>query len=58
MEKGLMRLIFSDFIEDYLPDLGFPVTDDSNADRILPNFNPSSSSSGVDLRLAHVSQCA
>jgi hypothetical protein len=56
-EKGLMDFVFSEFIDD-CQTLGFPVKDVSDANGIVPGFNPSSSSSGVDSRLAYVPQCA
>jgi hypothetical protein len=56
-EKGLMDMIFPDFIED-CQKIGIPVKDISKLDGTVPNFNPSSSPSGVDSQLARVPQCA
>ncbi|KAJ7478911.1 hypothetical protein FB451DRAFT_1240191 [Mycena latifolia] len=55
-QDGYVTVPYGDFIND-CQTLGFPVKDVSNADGVVPGFNPSSSS-GVDSRLARVPQCA
>ncbi|KAJ7469394.1 hypothetical protein B0H11DRAFT_2044131 [Mycena galericulata] len=55
-QEGYVTVPYGDFIDDCQA-LGFPVKDVSNADGVVPGFNPSSSS-GVGSRLARIPQCA
>ncbi|KAJ7854765.1 hypothetical protein B0H13DRAFT_1856591 [Mycena leptocephala] len=56
-QTGYVTVPYGEFLDD-CQTLGFPVKDVSDANGIVPGFNPSSSSSGVDSQLAYVPQCA